>query len=107
MSDKGSAFLKGGCGCLALFVLLAMFAVLAGGHAHANIGGLVVLFIIGGVGGLVVMAIYNWGRRDGTAADDPDRTGTASQSTECSTCGAAIPADSQVCPQCGRGNTKS
>ncbi len=62
---KGQAFVKGGCGCLLAFVVLALVAVLLGGRAHADIGGLVVLFLIGGIIGLVVLAIYNRGRRDG------------------------------------------
>jgi hypothetical protein len=62
---KGQAFVKGGCGCLILFAVLALIAVLLGGHARADLGGLVILFLIGGVIGLVVLAIYNRGRRDG------------------------------------------
>lgn len=62
---KGTAFVKGGLGCIALFVVVALLAVAAGGHAHADAGGLVMLFVIGGVIGLIVLAIYNKGRRDG------------------------------------------
>ena len=63
--SKGSAFVKGGCGCLLLFAAVAFLAVLAGGQAHADLGGLICLFCIGGVVGLAVLAIYNRGRRDG------------------------------------------
>ena len=61
---KGQAFVKGGCGCLLVFAVLALIAVLLGGRAHADAGGLVILFLIGGAIGLVVLAIYNRGRRD-------------------------------------------
>jgi hypothetical protein len=105
MAYKGSAFVKGGCGCLALFVLLALLAVLAGGHAHANLGGLLVLFLIGGGIGLVVLAIYDKGGRDATASGDSRGTGESSNAVECSACGTMIPAGSSVCPNCGRSNT--
>jgi predicted lipid-binding transport protein (Tim44 family) len=64
----GAAFVKGGCGCLLVFVALAFIAVLFGGHAHADIGGLIMLFIVGGVIGLIIFAIYKKGRKD--ASDD-------------------------------------
>jgi hypothetical protein len=63
--SRGSAFIKGGCGCLLLFLVVAFLTVIAGGHARADLGGLLCLFVIGGVVGLVVLAIYNRGRRDG------------------------------------------
>jgi hypothetical protein len=63
--SKGRAFLKGGCGGLVLFAVFALLAVVFRGHAHADIGGLVLFFMIGGVVGLVVLAIYNRGRRAG------------------------------------------
>jgi hypothetical protein len=62
---KGQAFVKGGVGCLPLFVALALVALIFGGEAHADIGGIVVLFLIGGGVGLVDLYIYNRGRRDG------------------------------------------
>lgn len=63
-SGGGTAFVKGGCGCLVIFAGLAFLSVLFGGHAHADIGGLILLFVIGGVIGLIVFAIYNKGRKD-------------------------------------------
>jgi hypothetical protein len=60
----GQAFLKGGCGCLLLFAALGFIAVLLGGSVHADIGGLICLFVTGGIIGLVILAIYNRGRRD-------------------------------------------
>jgi hypothetical protein len=62
---KGQAFVKGGCGCLICFVVLGFLAVVFGGHVHADVGGLVLLFVIGGAIGLGVLAIYNKGRHDG------------------------------------------
>ena len=48
-----------------VFAATAVIAVLLGGRAHADIGGLILLFLIGGIVGWVVLAIYNRGRRDG------------------------------------------
>jgi hypothetical protein len=56
-----AAFLKGGCGCCVAFVLLALVAVALGGHAHLDCGGAVLLFVIGGVLGLIVNGIYRTG----------------------------------------------
>jgi hypothetical protein len=38
--------------------------VVLGGRAYIDIGGAALLFVIGGVVGLVVLAIYNKGRHD-------------------------------------------
>ncbi len=70
MSEKGRAFVKGGFGCLLAFAALALLAVVAGGHAHIDLGGAICLFVVGGLVGLVVLAIYNKGRRD--AGQPPD-----------------------------------
>jgi hypothetical protein len=64
MADKSSAFIKGGCGCLIVFLVIAFLAVMAGGRAHADLGGLFCLFGVGGLIGLGVLAIYNKGKRD-------------------------------------------
>jgi len=64
MSGSGRAFMKGGAGCLVAFLVLGLLAVVLGGTMHFDIGGLILLFVIGGVVGLVVFAIYNKGRRD-------------------------------------------
>jgi hypothetical protein len=68
MGEKGRAFLKGGAGCLIAFAVIALLAVLFGGTAHIDVGGAILLFVIGGLIGIVVLAIYNKGRRD---ADQP------------------------------------
>ncbi|MGA2555728.1 MAG: hypothetical protein ABSG04_05585 [Verrucomicrobiota bacterium] len=64
-ANHGQAFLKGGCGCLLLFAVTGFLALALGGRVHATAGGVVLLFVIGGIIGLVVLAIYNKGRRDG------------------------------------------
>lgn len=65
MANEGKAFVKGGLGCLVVFAVMAMLAVLFGGSAHLDLGGLVILLVIGGVIGLVVNWIYQKGRKDG------------------------------------------
>ena len=64
MEGKGPAFLKGGCGCIVGFLVLGALAVLIGGNVRIDLGGAVILFVIGGVVGLIVLAIYNKGRKD-------------------------------------------
>jgi hypothetical protein len=83
VGEKGTAFVKGGCGCLVVFAVLALIAVVVGGSVQIDIGGAVLLFVIGGLIGLVVLWIYNKGRyRDAQArgfevqtrnSDDKDR----------------------------------
>jgi hypothetical protein len=69
MSEQLEAFGKGGCGCLAAFAVIALLAVLIGGSATINLGGAVILFVIGGVIGLVVLVIYNRGHRNRVDSD--------------------------------------
>jgi hypothetical protein len=64
MGDKAKAFTKGGLGCLIAFIVIAIFFVLIGGRAYIDLGGAILLFVIGGVIGLIVLAVYNKGRRD-------------------------------------------
>lgn len=59
-----AAFAKGGCGCLAGFVAIGLLVVLIGGNMHIDLGGAICLFIGGGILGLIVLTIYNKGRRD-------------------------------------------
>ncbi|MFC7339060.1 hypothetical protein ACFQY0_17840 [Haloferula chungangensis] len=70
MENKGSSFLKGGLGCFALFIVLALLAVLFGGSAHLDFGGVVLLFIIGGIIGLAVNWIYQKGKSDASDEDE-------------------------------------
>ncbi len=75
-AGPGRAFLMGGCGCLVAFLVLAVAAVAAGGRARIDPGGAVCLFVVGGLIGLVVVMIYNKGRRDARGRpDDGDRPG--------------------------------
>jgi len=60
----GGAFLKGGCGCIVAFLVIGLLVVAVGGSMHIDIGGAILLFVIGGIIGLIVLAIYNKGRRD-------------------------------------------
>ena len=62
--SAGSAFAKGGCGCIVLFFIIGFLAVAAGGSMHIDIGGAILLFVIGGVIGLIVLGVYNKGRND-------------------------------------------
>jgi predicted lipid-binding transport protein (Tim44 family) len=71
----GAAFAKGGLGGLAIFAILAFITVLLGGHVHFNVGGLIFLFIIGGVIGLIVLSIYNKGRKDAGGSEHPPKPG--------------------------------
>ena len=64
MPSGGSAFMKGGCGCIVLFLVLATFTVIVGGSAHLDLGGVILLFVVGGVAGLIFRAIYVKGRKD-------------------------------------------
>lgn len=75
MPKQGEAFLKGGIGCLLAFGGMAACAVLVGGTAHIDIGGAVILLVIGGVIGLIINAIYQKGRKDGGDRDPNEPPG--------------------------------
>ena len=62
---NGKAFLKGGVGCLLGFVILGLLAVVVGGSVTADAGGILLLFAIGGLIGLIVNWIYQKGRKNG------------------------------------------
>ena len=62
MGEKSEAFAKGGCGCLVAFLVVGLFVVMIGGSMHIDIGGAIMLFVIGGVIGLVVLTVYNKGK---------------------------------------------
>jgi len=64
MEQKGTAFAKGGCGCLIAFVVIGLLVALVGGNVHIDIGGAILLFVIGGIIGLIVLAVYNKGKQD-------------------------------------------
>jgi hypothetical protein len=70
MGEKSTAFAKGGCGCLVAFAALALVTVVLGGRARIDAGGAVLLFVIGGVIGLIALAVYNKGRHDRSPGPD-------------------------------------
>lgn len=63
MAERSIYFLKGGFGCLGLFVLMGLLALLVGGSFYLDPGGAVALFCVGGIIGLV----YLWAKRRGRA----------------------------------------
>ena len=70
-NGSGSAFVKGGLGCLAAFLVIGLVAVLLGGHMHIDAGGACLLLVIGGVLGLIVFAIYKKGYTQGKEERPP------------------------------------
>jgi hypothetical protein len=60
--SKRGAFVKGGCGCVVGFLVFGILTVPLGAQMHINIGGVILLFIIGEILGLIYVAIYNQGR---------------------------------------------
>ena len=63
------AIFKGGIAALVCFGFFAALAIGFGGRAHADAGGLLMLFLLGGAVGLIVRAIYRHGwRKAGGAA---------------------------------------
>jgi hypothetical protein len=76
MADKSAAFVKGGLGCLGAFLVVGLVFVLCGGSMHIDLGGAVLLFVIGGVLGLIVFSIfkkgYEKGRHETGPTDGPD-----------------------------------
>ncbi|MEO5916967.1 MAG: hypothetical protein ABIS50_22250 [Luteolibacter sp.] len=69
MADQGKAFVKGGVGCFVVFVVAAVLVLICGGSAHLDLGGVVILFVIGGVIGMVANWIYQKGRKDAGEGD--------------------------------------
>lgn len=65
MEGKGSAFVKGGLGCLGAFLIIGLFIVLIGGNMHIDAGGACCLFVGGGLIGLLVLWVYSKGKEDG------------------------------------------
>ena len=64
MTTQGSAFVKGGCGCLVAFLVVGVLFAVSGGSVHIDAGGACLLFVLGGIIGLVGLWIYNKGVRD-------------------------------------------
>lgn len=66
-TGPGAAFTKGGAGCLGLFLALAVLAVATGGRVMIDLVGVIFLFVLGGLVGLLVLYIYRRGQRSATA----------------------------------------
>jgi len=64
---RAASFAKGGCGCLLAFLIGGLFVVVLGGRVHLDVGGALMLFLVGGVIALMVRAGYIRGQRDGLA----------------------------------------
>ncbi|HET6203648.1 MAG TPA: hypothetical protein VFI25_12700 [Planctomycetota bacterium] len=75
----GGAFVKGGLGCIVTFAVAAGCALALGGSAHLDAVGVLLLFLMGGVVGLIVFAIYNKGLRDAARGVPPPVTGSGEE----------------------------
>ena len=106
MSDRSTAFVKGGCGCLLAFLGLGLLAAVAGGHVHIDCGGAGILFLIGGVIGLIVLWVYKKGVRAGQeqgsdAVHEVPRRRPATW--WCRACGCTNPLEAKICQRCHAG----
>lgn len=99
MGQHSQAFAKGGCGCLLAFAALALVAVMAGGRAHIDCGGATLLFVVGGFLGLIVLAIYKKGAREGRT---PQFTAAPPRRSiwTCLPCGTDNPPEAKICQTC-------
>ncbi|HXX95467.1 MAG TPA: hypothetical protein VEN81_17740 [Planctomycetota bacterium] len=107
MGDRSTAFVKGGCGCLLAFLGLGAIALVAGGRVHIDCGGAGILFLIGGVIGLIVLAVYNKGVRAGrdTSSDEPpeyhpEPPPPGAVIWWCRECGSTNPLQAKICQRC-------
>lgn len=91
MTEKSTAFVKGGCGCILVFFGLGLLAVLVGGRVRIGLGGLVILFLLGGLGGLFYFAI----RRPAAQAPPP-----GPRPWTCLACGSDNEPGVTVCRNC-------
>jgi hypothetical protein len=88
VGEGSRAFLKGGAGCVVAFIVIGIAVAALGGRAHADLGGLAMLFVIGGVIGLAALA-FRGGRKP--------RAGPWT----CASCGAPNVAEMRGCVACG------
>ena len=94
MAEQGAgrAFVKGGCGCILFFLAAGVVVAITGGHARVDAGGLILLFLVGGVIGLAVF---------GLRASRRPRISPARGPWTCASCGAANVEGVQGCVACG------
>ncbi|MBK1881272.1 hypothetical protein JIN85_02530 [Luteolibacter pohnpeiensis] len=64
MPRKTKSFLQGGLGCLLFFFILAGLALALGGRVRADLPGVLALFVIGGLLGLLANWFYQKGKKD-------------------------------------------
>lgn len=68
--SMGGAFVRGGLYGLIGFVVLGLACALVGGRFHIDLCGAAMLFVIGGLIGLGIRAIYGRGYRQGSRQHD-------------------------------------
>lgn len=90
--------MKGGCGCLLAFAAIAAVAVMTGGRAHINCGGAAMLFVIGGLIGLVALAVFKKGGRQEAVTFSP--APPRSRAWTCVNCGSDNDAQAPTCRNC-------
>jgi len=89
---------KGGCGCLLAFAALGLLAVLVGGRVRINFGGAVMLFVIGGLVGLVLLAVFKKGGRQDAVTFSP--APPRSRAWTCVHCGSDNDPQAPTCRNC-------
>lgn len=98
MGDRSTAFVRGGCGCLLGTIVLGLFVALMGGRFRMDAGGALLLFLIGGVVGLIFLAGYNRGRRAGPSPPPPIQA-----TWWCRACGCSNALEAKICQRCHAG----
>ena len=107
MPTSGQTFAKGGCGCLLLFFALGFLAVIFGGRAHIDLGGIIILFVIGGIIALTWRAVF--GKKENAremSSEEHDenvpeyRTQTGTGIWTCACCGNVNRAGDDACLSC-------
>jgi hypothetical protein len=99
MGDKSTAFVKGGCGCLLGFLGLGFLVLVLGGRVRMDLGGALLLFLIGGVSGLVFLAGYKkslHSRQEQATFPAPPPPAT----WWCRACGSSNPLEAKICQRC-------
>ena len=107
MGDRSTAFAKGGCGCLIAFLGVGLLMAVMGGHVHLDCGGAGILFLIGGVIGLIVLSVYKKGFRAGQQEgpdEQPEEAPPAPPAAWwCRACGCSNALEAKICQRCHAG----